>query len=90
MKIPKIKTITQLRSSLYETFKEVSHGDPQIVTHKQGEGVVLISQTKLNNMIQEREVLSAIATGVAQLDAGKGIPHKEAVIRLRKMKERWK
>ena len=36
MKIPKSKSITELRNSLFETFDEVVAGEPQMITHKNG------------------------------------------------------
>lgn len=44
MGIPKIKTATNLRSELYDTLKEVSKGKSHIITHKQGDPVLPLSQ----------------------------------------------
>ena len=43
MNLLKRKTVTELRNSLFETFEEVCEGEPQIVTHKNGKMVALIS-----------------------------------------------
>ena len=90
MKMPKIKSATELRSTLYETLHEVAEGDPQVITHKRGEAVVLISQEKFNAIIDEKEVLKEIAAGVAELDAGLGIPHDEVVAQLKARRAKWK
>lgn len=90
MGIPKIKSATTFRSSLYKILKEVSKGDPQIVTHSQGSPVVLISQKKYNKLFDERESLHKIAVGTQELDAEKGIPHNQALKLLKKLKSRWK
>ena len=90
MKMPKIKSATELRSTLYETLNEVAHGDPQVITHKRGEAVVLISQEKFNAIIEEKDVLREIAAGVAELDAGLGIPHDKVVQELRARRSKWK
>lgn len=90
MKLPKVKTATELRSHLYETLKEVSEGEPQVITHKQGGSVVLISQNDFNTIVYEKEVLSAIAIGRAEIAAGKGIPHDEVVARLKARRVKWK
>ena len=57
MKMPKRKTITELRSSLFETFDEVLNGEFQIVTHKNGNAVALVSLSKIEEMEQESEHL---------------------------------
>lgn len=77
MKMPKVKSATEVRSTLYETLHEVAHGDPQIITHKRGEACVLISAEKFNALIDEKDALKDIAAGLADLDAGLGILHEE-------------
>ena len=90
MKMPKIKSATELRSSLYETLNEVAHGDPQVITHKRGEAVVLISQEKFNAIIDEKDVLREIAAGRTELDARLGIPHDQVVKELKERRSKWK
>ena len=90
MKMPKIKSATELRSTLYETLNEVAHGDPQVITHKRGEAVVLISQEKFNAIIEEKDVLREIAAGVAELDAGLGIPHEDIERRQLEKIKKWR
>jgi prevent-host-death family protein len=90
MKMPKIKSATDVRKHLYDTLKEVSEGDPQIVTHRQGEAVVLISQRRFNALIEEKEVLEEIALGVADLKAGNTVTHEEALKQLREHQRKWK
>ncbi len=89
MKMPKISSATEFRNSIYETLHEVASGDPQVITHKRGEPVVLISQDKFNAMIEEREVLKQISRGVAELDAGMGIPHSEVERRQQEKFKSW-
>jgi prevent-host-death family protein len=90
MGIPKIKSATHFRDSLYETLKEVSEGESHIVTNKNGRNVVLISQENYNRLLDECQVLRSIATGVADLDAGRTLTHKQATTELRKLKSSWK
>lgn len=90
MKMPKIKSATELRNSLYETLNEVAHGDPQVITHKRGDAVVLISQEKFNALIDEKDVLREIASGRAELDQGLGIPHADVVTELKARRAKWK
>jgi prevent-host-death family protein len=89
MGLPKIKSATNFRDSLYETLKEVAEGEPHIVTSKNGRNVVLISQDKYNKLLDECQVLRAIATGVADLESDRTITHKQAAAKLQKLKLSW-
>lgn len=73
MKIPKSKTITELRNSLFETFDEVVAGETQIITHKNGSMVALISLDKIEEMNSEIELHKNLAIGYAQAMRGEGI-----------------
>lgn len=90
MGIPKIKSATGFRSELYETLREVGNGVPYLITQKDGDSVVLISQTDYNRLLAEQDVLRNIAAGVADLESGKAVPHRTAVAHLRKLQEKWK
>lgn len=87
---PKIKSATALRKDLYETLKEVSAGEPQIVTHKQGEPVVLLAKEDYDSILDEREALRKMTIGLSQIESGKGISHSEALRKLKAMKAKWK
>lgn len=87
MKIPKSKTITELRSTLFETFDEVIAGEPQVVTHKNGTSIALISLSKIQAMEDEIELHKNLAIGYAQAMRGEGISSKELK---NKMKEKEK
>lgn len=90
MKMPKVQSATELRSHLYETLDEVARGEPQIITHKRGESVIIISQEKFNALIAEREVLREISTGAAELNRGEGIQHNLVKERMLKKIDSWK
>lgn len=90
MGIPKTKTATTLRSDLYESLKDVSEGEIEVITHKQGDPVVLISQDKFNKLLDEKEALKKMAIGLSQIKDGKGVSHKTAVSRLKKLSKKWK
>ena len=90
MGLPKIKSATNFRDSLYETLKEVAEGESHIVTSKNGRNVVLISLDEYNKLLDECQVLRAIATGVADLDSERTVTHKQASAKLRKLKSSWK
>ncbi len=90
MGIPKTKTATTLRSDLYESLKNVSEGELEVITHKQGDPVVLISQNKFNELLNEKEALRKMAIGLSQIKEGKGISHKKAVSKLKALSSKWK
>jgi len=71
MGIPKIKSVSELRKDLYNSLKEVSEGAPQVVTHKQGEPVVLISQSEFNRLTEENLILRSLEAGHADIRAGR-------------------
>lgn len=87
MKMPKRKSITELRSSLFETFDEVLSGEPQIITHKNGSAVALVSLTKIEEMENEIELHKNLAIGYAQAMRAEGISTKDLKA---KMKEKEK
>lgn len=87
MKIPKSKSITELRNSLFETFEEVATGEPQIITHKNGQMVALISLDKIEEMNNEIELHKNLAIGYAQALRGEGVTTSELK---KKLKDREK
>lgn len=84
MPIPKIKTATALRGDLYDTLKEVSQGESQIITHKQGDPVILVSKSSFDEMIDQIESLKKMAIGLSQIEEGFGVGHKESIKKLNK------
>lgn len=81
----KISSTTEFRNSIYKKLHEVACGNPQVINHKRGKPVILISQNKFNSMIEELEILKQISSGVEELDAGMWIFQSE-VERLQKEK----
>lgn len=90
IKIPRTQSATKFRASLYETLAKVAEGESFLISHRQGQDVVLIGQKQLNALLEEREILRSIGTGVAELDSGKGVPHKKALSKLSRLKSKWK
>lgn len=90
MGTPKIKSATALRSDLYETLREVSDGEAQIITHKQGDPVLLVSKERYDKILEEKEALRKMAIGLAQIESGEGISHKDALKQLKTLKNKWK
>lgn len=66
MKLPKRKTITELRKSLFETFDEVLAGESQVITHKNGSMVAMVPIETLEKLQQEIELHKNLAIGYAQ------------------------
>ena len=93
MKMPKSKTITELRSSLFETFDEVVAGNPQMITHKNGTVVAMVPLETLEEMASEIELHKNLAIGYAQAMRGEGITSPELKKRLKdkekKLREKY-
>jgi len=90
MGIPKIKNATQFRETLYDTLKKVADGESHLITQKENDAVILISQKEFDKLNQEREMLRAIAIGAAELEAGQTLSHGQAIKRLKALKSKWK
>ena len=90
MGTPKIKSATALRSDLYETLKEVSNGNPQLITHKQGDPVLLVSKEDYDRLLSESESLRKMAVGLSQIEDRKGLSHKKALQKLKLLKKKWR
>lgn len=88
MKIPKSKSITELRSSLFETFDEVIAGEPQVITHKNGKMVAMISIEKIEELYDQIELHKNLAIGYAQAMRGEGSTTEELKARLKEKEKR--
>lgn len=77
MKKPKTKTITELRSTLFETFDEVAAGQPQMITHKNGSVVAMVPLSTIEEMTNEIELHKNLAIGYAQAMRGEGVTSSE-------------
>lgn len=84
MKILKSKSITELRNSLFETFEEVIGGDAQVITHKNGNMLAMISLNTIEEMTSEIELHKNLAIGYAQAMRGEGISSKKLKQNLKK------
>jgi PHD/YefM family antitoxin component YafN of YafNO toxin-antitoxin module len=90
MALPKIKNATQFRENLYETLKNVSDGEPHLITQKDADPVVLISQRQYQKVLEENELLKAIHEGMEDVRAGRVYSHEEMVQHLQKLTSKWK
>lgn len=73
MSTKKHKSITELRSSLFETFDEVSNGSTQYVTHKNGNVIAMLSSEELESLKAEIELHKNLAIGYAQALREEGV-----------------
>ena len=87
MAIPKIKSASELRKDLYSSLKEASEGETQVVTHKQGEPVVLVSQSEYNKIFEENEILRNISVGLSDIRSNR--THSTVEVK-KKLKQRRK
>lgn len=83
MKIPKSKSITELRSSLFETFDEVIAGEAQVITHKNGKMVAMISIDQIEDLYDQIDLHKNLAIGYAQAMRGEGVTTDELKKRLK-------
>ncbi len=84
----KSKTITELRSSLFETFDEVLNGETQIITHKNGSAIALVSIKKIEEMENEIELHKNLAIGYAQAMRGEGISTNDLKSRMKEKEKK--
>lgn len=69
----KRKTITELRNTLFETFDEVVAGETQLISHKNGTEVAMVSVERIEKLYDEIELHKNLAIGYAQALRGEGI-----------------
>jgi len=90
MKIRKRKTITEFRSQLFETFDEVLSEGPQVITHKNGSAIALVSLADLEQLEQEVELHRNLAIGYAQALRGESVSTTDLKARLRRVEKELK
>ncbi len=78
------KSITKLRSSLFEIFEEVVAGKMQIITHKNGIKIAMITLEKVEAMEDEIELHKNLAHGYAESLRGQTLSTKEVLKQLKK------
>jgi hypothetical protein len=88
MKIPKSKSITELRSSLFETFDEVIAGEAQVITHKNGKMVAMISIDQIEDLYDQVDLHKNLAIGYAQAMRGEGVTTDELKKRLKEKEKK--
>lgn len=81
---PKRKTITELRSSLFDTFDEVVSGEVQYITHKNGSMIAMVPVNEIEKLQAEIDLHKNLAIGFAQAMRGDGVDSQTLKKRLKK------
>jgi len=68
----KSQTVTQLRSSLFQTFESVAAGEIHHITHKNGSQAAIVPMTMIQELQDEIELHKNLAIGYAQALRGEG------------------
>ncbi len=78
MALPKIKSATDLRKDLFGTIQDVLKGQIQIITHKDGDSV-LISKEVYDGLLDKIDTLNGISRGLKDLADQNSHSHKEVL-----------
>jgi len=80
-----IKPVSEFRANAAGLIEEVrASGRPLVLTQRGHSAAVVLDVVEYEKLIDEIEVLRDVATALQQLDAGKGISHREAKAELRR------
>ena len=87
MIITQQKSITELRNTLFETFEQVVSGTPQMITHKNGQKLAMVSEDTINRLNEQVELHKNLAIGYAQALRGEGISSDQLKNKLKAKEE---
>jgi len=90
MLITKQKSITELRKSLFETFEEVTSGEAQLITHKNGKTLAMVPAEAIDALNEEVELHKNLAIGYAQALRGEGISSDQLKARMKEKEQKLK
>ena len=80
-----IKPVSEFRANAAELIEQVkSSGRPLVLTQRGHSAAVVLDVSEYEQMIDEIDVLRDIHTAVQQIDAGRGVPNREAKDELRR------
>lgn len=75
--------LSEFRAHVKELLAQVREGRRPVVITQHGRGVaVLLSAEEYERMLDTEEMMRSVSRGQAQIAAGKGIPHEEAMKKL--------
>ena len=80
-----IKPVSEFRANAAELIEQVKNsGRPLVLTQRGHSAAVLLDVADYAQLIEELELLRDVRTAVQQIEAGKGIPNRQAKAELRK------
>jgi antitoxin (DNA-binding transcriptional repressor) of toxin-antitoxin stability system len=84
MNLPQIRSATDLRAHLYESLREVSEGTSMMITHKQGDPVVMLSQAGYQDLLHEIDMLKKLTMALSEVNRGEVLSQKKIEKKLKK------
>jgi len=80
-----IKPVSEFRANAAELIEQVKQsGRPLVLTQRGHSAAVLLDVADYAQLVEELELLRDVGTAMQQIEAGKGIPNREAKAQLRK------
>jgi len=80
-----IKPVSEFRANAAELIEQVKQsGRPLVLTQRGHSAAVLLDVADYAQLVEELELLRDVGTAMQQVEAGKGIPNREAKAQLRK------
>ena len=80
-----LKTLSEFRAHATACIQQVQKTKrPMVITHNGKSAAVLIEVSEYETLLDRIDLLEEVRAGEAQIDAGKGIPHRKALDTVRK------
>jgi prevent-host-death family protein len=80
-----IRPVSEFRANAAELLDQVKNsGRPLVLTQRGHSAAVLMDVADYSQLIEELELLRDVRTAVAQIEAGQGVPNREAKAELRR------
>ena len=80
-----IKPVSEFRANAAELIDRVQKsGRPLVLTQRGHSAAIVIGVVEYERMVEESELFSDVRTAVQQIDAGQGVPNREAKAELRR------
>jgi antitoxin YefM len=80
-----IKPVSEFRANAAELIEQIRNsGRPLVLTQRGHSAAVVLDVADYARLVEELELLRDVRTAVEQIEAGKGIPNREAKAQLRR------
>jgi antitoxin YefM len=80
-----IKPVSDFRANAAELIEQVrSSGRPLVLTQRGHSAAVVLDVAQYERMVEEIDLLSDVRTAVQEIEAGQGVPNREAKAELRR------